>query len=585
MGTRFDPVSDVYRTLSGGFAQLLERYGPVERVPDEVVVGLGSVWLGRQGSRALEGLLPSEFRGREPDPALRALLAEMVASVESEVGGLGVLYESICETLSPDFRQGGGVVYTPLSIARDISLQAAATLGAGTLMDPSCGCGVFLEAAMAEVPATRRAAFMEQLAGIDSDPAAVVLARVAMAARVGDTRDAVIELIRRQIVVGDALDSQVVLGEGVTASVVGNPPFLSPRFRRSQLDGDRYRWLRTRFSGLIESTTDLSTVFVIRSVQLVAPKGMVRLILPRSFLSAQGAALTRGWLESVGTVHSVVALPVGSFRAQVASVVLTYQRNGDTLSDAQDAGPTSWGRYISDAPMVKLADSPSLDSLAVSTGSFRDEYYELARMVREDDQDKGFGFQLVTVGTLELGRSAWGERPIRFAKQSWAKPVIPTDLHWSRALRRQQRPKVLVPPQKPILQPVMDEWGTMVASTPVVTVWPLVDGSISILELAAVIGSPVAAAFIDRRCAGTALSLTSMKFAARDLGEIPLPLDRGWWQVGAKAFGEIELDPEMAMDRYGEAMCQSYRLSSNDTKNLLAWWKRRWRRSKGGVRT
>ena len=54
------------------------------------------------------------------------------------------------------------------------------------------------------------------------------------------------------------------------------------------------------------------------------------------------------------------------------------------------------------------------------TADFRDQYYGLAPFV-SDDHD---GAALVTCGLIDVGRSAWGERPARFARARYEAPRV-----------------------------------------------------------------------------------------------------------------------------------------------------------------
>ena len=72
---------------------------------------------------------------------------------------------------------------------------------------------------------------------------------------------------------------------------------------------------------------------------------------------------------------------------------------------------------------ARWATAAALRRLATATADFRDQYYGLVPHVA----DAGDGAPLVTSGLLDVGRCAWGERPARFARRSFAAPRVPVD--------------------------------------------------------------------------------------------------------------------------------------------------------------
>jgi hypothetical protein len=92
---------------------------------------------------------------------------------------LGQLYERyLLGALSQ--RKKAGSYFTPYRLARATLVHALEGHRPRQLCDPAMGCGVFLLAALEEGGSGTRRARCEQLYGVDSDPLAVFLARVAL---------------------------------------------------------------------------------------------------------------------------------------------------------------------------------------------------------------------------------------------------------------------------------------------------------------------------------------------------------------------------------------------------------------------
>lgn len=123
--------------------------------------------------------------------------------------GLGRRRES---DLAETTRIRRGVVHTPPSLARWIARACRGVDGPFTLVDPACGPGIFLAAALEalERPPTRAL-------GIDVDEAAIAVAREALAPRMAAAS------WRLELRVADALEELPAI-EGA-AIVVGNPPW------------------------------------------------------------------------------------------------------------------------------------------------------------------------------------------------------------------------------------------------------------------------------------------------------------------------------------------------------------------------
>jgi hypothetical protein len=161
-------------------------------------------------------------------------------------------------------------------------------------------------------------------------------------------------------------------------------------------------------------------------------------------------------------------------------------------------------------------DGPTLGDVATFTADFRDQYYGLVGAVG-DDVD---GPPLVTCGLIDRDRCAWGERPVRFAKQRYDAPRVAID-RLSPAMQRWARqrlvPKILVANQTREIEAVHDERGAWLPGVPVITC--VTDRPDDVLR---VLHSPAATEWVHQRAAGSGLGAGTVRLSPALLAGIPL---------------------------------------------------------------
>ncbi len=296
----------------------------------------------------------AEERGLTPCwPAERALAPASARGVPPEA--LGAVYEAVLGLearrapsgawqLYPVHarRKGAGAFYTgnPLTgptVERVLKPLLAQDTGGRPLrvIDPAMGAGAFLLAALralaARRPAERGRVARESLFGVDSDPLAVEIARLALWLEAGD-RALSLEDLAENLRCGDGLAPG---GEGSFDAVLGNPPWETlrpdsreffasrdPAFRRlgkrealrraeelcaadPSLDeawrelkkGQRGLAARTRAAGrfVLQGRGSLATykLFLERGLALLKDGGRLGLILPSALYADLGAAALR----------------------------------------------------------------------------------------------------------------------------------------------------------------------------------------------------------------------------------------------------------------------------------------------------
>ncbi len=496
-----------------------------------------------------------------------------------------------------------GAFYTPEWLADALVERSFASLrrtepsadGASiNVLDPACGDGVFLDS----VRRFRSAAGVDptvsrpNLFGMDIDAGAVgsCQARLGPGAdiRVGD---ALFDVDARTP--GSGAFADVFVRHGGFDLVVGNPPFLN-RLRRAQAPDREYAArLRARFGAHAGGYADVAGVFLAQAVEIVRPGGVVAFVLPRSLLSTRDANAIRQVVARRAALETVWWSDDDNLfdhaRVRVCAIVVVRDREQAAIgrfrdrawrsvaplaaSDFDAAAASGWGSLTDDGDgdwMLGGNAAGTIGDLAAVTADFRDQYYGIVPYVREG----GGPHQLVTCGTIDPLTSLWGQRPVRFAKRTWAAPTVdaaalradaPALRSW---LDARTVPKVLVATQTRIVECTVDVDGSCVPCVPVVTVVPAPD---HLWRVAAALSAPVVTRLALRSYRGAARSIDAIKLSAQQIAALPLPADPDAWER-ATALATVLASGRRSTDQWRAFAVAANAAYGIDDAGLVAWW-------------
>ncbi len=228
-----------------------------------------------------------------------------------------------------------GEVYTPLEVAMGMVRRMRWPLDGPRLLDPACGDGVFLEAAMRRLvelglPREQILAILDQVQGWDVHPPAVAgcrarLARVSAELGLGG---AVPRVVGR-----DAIADR---GERFDA-VLGNPPYLEAKRMPAAMKAHVRRCCPTAATGAF----DLYGAFVERAFASLVDGGELCLIIPNRFLVTAYARKLRRLLLGESAVRVVDLSTSRVFRDAAVYPVVVLARRGAAPSyrvEAWDEG-------------------------------------------------------------------------------------------------------------------------------------------------------------------------------------------------------------------------------------------------------
>jgi len=276
-----------------------------------VLAAIPAWWAARAAQVGLRGewadvhvavdVLPPLVLGEAPplEPDWAFLTAEQV----------GTAY---VESLAAETRARHGRHYTPHELAAELWSMTKAALGMkqrimqlpGLVRDPACGAGALLLPVLREHLAASSAVdprlvlsrLPSLIEGIDSDPAAVWVANVVLAAEMLPVLARIPEAHRRPLPalaqVGDGLAS----GRAPARAVLMNPPY--GRVRLSEVD-------RARFAKSLYGHANLYGMFMAVGAESLDSRGVLSALVPTSFTAGRYFEPLRTHLTSQLRLESV----------------------------------------------------------------------------------------------------------------------------------------------------------------------------------------------------------------------------------------------------------------------------------------
>ncbi len=496
------------------------------------------------------------------------------------------------------------------------------------ILDPACGSGNFLVAAAHELIARGAKSFervlTESIFGVDIDERATELCREALLALLPAdaaiaVRERVTSALEQHVVCADAIELNFGERFGCASFdwVLGNPPFLNQLETSTAHSRARAARIKQLTHGAVTRYSDVAAAFLVLGLDLLAPGGRLGFVMPQSFLASNDARKARDAALARARLCSIWACTERVFDGATVQVcAVTMSKHHDACDEPREvnaddvrvafgasfealpsvtrfdfAAASTWSPLIAagfgvPACILRITSPRVVGEIARATADFRDQFYGLRGAIVERAQQPSLQFpRLVTTKHIGLAECAWGGVDVRVHGVTRAHPCVDraalqhdTAMHaWMEA---RLVPKILVATQTRVMEAWVDEEGSVLPLVPLLTVVAREDGECDLWMIAAALASPVIAARAVALFSGSALSSRAIKLSARQLLEMPLPIEHRAWHESAQHFRDAShaLDSTQRRDileRYAHASCRAFGFHGDELAEVMRFWHER----------
>ena len=525
-------------------------------------------------------------------PPTLVLKAVWMEALDASVGDRPMTVELLSNvyelSLDYDFGQGsrrkqGGSYYTPTVLVKSMVEQLLDRFPNRplTLLDPACGGGAFLLAAFEQLLSRmevdtwegRSHLLQSSIFGIDTDPWAIALTRLALLLRLLDAPhlpppNFMVPDLRQTIRQGNSLVDQTaeiptalggedwgthfapVFAAGGFDAIVGNPPYLDAE-GMTRYCPDLRQYCTQRFRAAT-GNWDLYCVFIERALDWCKAGGWHGFVVPNKLLSADYAATARSLLATENhlvylrdysqvsvfsaavypftyLVQRVVPAPGGVlYYERMASLEqVNYRRWLDTEPFRRSDRPWSVtpSRYHQNL-LADLEDTPPLGHWATLTDAATvAEAYRLRIWVQELEGNLQ-GLPFVNSGTLDRYEILWGIKSCRYLGRTYQRPIIPAQaLHHipPKRLYQARQPKILVANMTRRLEAALDTTGNLLAGKSTTVILPRINP----YWLLGILNSRLIQVWFLQTFGGNRLQGGYLRIAPPQLRQIPIRLPSG----------------------------------------------------------
>lgn len=211
------------------------------------------------------------------------------------------------------YKEQHGIVYTPKYIAdyivNDLIVENLEGVDSKNVLDPSCGCGIFLATAAERILAVSQNSNIDDIIencifGIELDTDSVrrtnILLRIVSVKNGGQGYP-----LSTNIACLDSLKSNwddVFDGVDHFDFIVGNPPYINPH----DIEKEYSDFLRKKYTTVAHGTYNIYYAFIEESAKYIGGDGKIGYIIPNNFLTIKSAFYLRNFLGKRPLVDKII---------------------------------------------------------------------------------------------------------------------------------------------------------------------------------------------------------------------------------------------------------------------------------------
>jgi len=220
---------------------------------------------------------------------------------------LGVLFERF---IREEEKKNFGQFYTPQEIV-DYIINFLNIQPDSKILDPTCGCGVFLVTAFNFLKQINKKA-LDNIYGVDLNKSATKITRINLWLRNGKNIES-LRTLEKNIKIGNSivedknLDKYAfdwkdqfseILKEGGFDFIIGNPPYVTLK------NGEDYNLKESLFSKISNGNTNAASLVIAKSFELLKNKGIMAFVLPKTLIRVNSYSRLRTFiLENSKILH------------------------------------------------------------------------------------------------------------------------------------------------------------------------------------------------------------------------------------------------------------------------------------------
>lgn len=266
-------------------------------------------------------------------PEIQSVISNTYIGQSLKEDTLGKLFEKLIDEAE---RKNLGQFYTPTELV-DYIIEFLDIKPDSKILDPTCGCGVFLTTVYKHLRKINKHA-LRNIYGVDLNKTAVELARTNLWLK-DKMQEKSLEVLEQNIKIGNSIiDDKIlcdtafnwyeefdhVLQSGGFDFIIGNPPYVTLKNGIDFVTNDPF------FSQIINGPVNAASLIIMRSLQLLKNGGIMAFVLPKTLLRVGSYSKLREFILNSCQILRIVDLGTYFPNVRGEQILLFVKKSVDT---------------------------------------------------------------------------------------------------------------------------------------------------------------------------------------------------------------------------------------------------------------